>query len=504
MFEWITRYRSERMIKIWQDEEKYRIWKDIETAVLEGWAKLGIVPPKVVEEVRDVEVKPEEVRQEELKTRHEVTGFIRVIEKKVSEEARKYIHLGITSADVMDTATTIQLIRSCDYLIEAIQEVERVLRNLAERYKYVVSVGRTHGVHAEPITLGLRFLSHYAEFRRVRRLFVFARENMRFGKISGAVGVYNTVPPEVEEHVLSKFDLKPEPIPTQVIPRDRYAVFVFACSLLASAIERIALNIRISQMTEIGEIVESFEEHQTGSSVMPHKKNPVLSENLTGIARAIRSALIPALESIPLLMERDISNSSVERIIFPQICMLSDFALKRLKILLEGMRVDEERVRKNIELSGGMILSSRALFELVVGGYDREKAYRLVQRASFSVIEGKYRNFKEALVALLEKEDKRLSQIISEKLEIEKPKYVDYIFERVLSMPVEIKVTKKEDVFDPEGKTIAERLRKIGIGVKDVRVGKFYVVKPENEIDSDMIEFFVNPVVEEYRLYLEE
>lgn len=504
MLDWLTRYRSDRMMRIWRDEEKYRIWRDIEVAVLEGWARLGVVPSKVADEVRRVEIKPEEVRQEELKTKHEVTAFVKVIENKVSENARRFIHFGITSADIMDTATSIQLIRSCDYLVEGVQEVENTLKNIAEKYKHLVAVGRTHGIHAEPTTLGVRFLSHYAEFRRVRKILLFARENLRFGKISGAVGVYNTVPPEVEEYALAKFDLKPEPVPTQVIPRDRHAFFIIACSLLASAMERVSLNIRISQMTEIGEIFESFEEGQTGSSIMPHKRNPVLSENISGIARAIRSAVVPALENIVLLMERDISHSSVERVIFPQVCILSDFALTRLKVLLEGMRIDERNIAKNLQLSGGTILSSRALYEMIAAGYDREKAYRIIQKASFAVSEGKFPDFKTAITSLLEKEDKRITQLISEKLEIVEPKYIDHIFERVLSMPIEVKVKKRDDVLDPEGRTIAERLRKLGIDVKDVRVGKSYVIKPKGELNSEMIDFFVNPIVDEYTVELVE
>lgn len=504
MLDWTSRYRSDRMAKIWRDEEKYRIWKDIEAAVSEGWAKIGVVPPKVAEEIRKVKVKPEEVREEELKTRHEVTAFVRVIERKVSESSRRFVHLGVTSSDIMDTAFSIQIIRSIDYLISAIEDVEHVLKELAEKYKYLVAVGRTHGVHAEPTTLGMRFLSHYAEFRRVRRFFIFARENLRFGKISGAVGIYNTVPPEVEEYALEKLGLKPEPVPTQVVPRDRYALFVFACSFLAAAIERIALNIRISQVTEIGELMEPFEEEQMGSSVMPHKKNPVLSENLTGIARVIRSSVIPVLENIPLIMERDISHSSVERIIFPQVCILSDFALARLKLLLEGIKVEEDKIKQNLEISKGMILSSMALFEMVNAGYDREKAYRIIQKASFSVAEGKFPDFKTALINFVEKEDKKLAQTLSEKLQMVQPKYIDYIFERVLSMPIEIKVSKREDVFDPEGKTIADKLKNLGINVQDVRVSKTYKVKTREIPDSKIFEFFVNPIIEEFTVDIQE
>lgn len=502
--EWVTRYKSDRMLKIWSDEEKYRIWRDIEAAILEGWANLGIVPPKVPEEIRKVEVKPEEVREEEFKTRHEVTAFVRVIEKKVSGNARRFIHLGVTSSDIMDTAFSIQCLRSCDFIIESIQAVENVLKDLSEKYKNVVAVGRTHGIHAEPTTLGVKFLSHYSEFRRVRKSFLLAKENMRFGKVSGAVGIYNTVPPEVEEYALARFGLKPEPVPTQVIPRDRYAFFVLTCSLLASAIERIALNIRISQMTEISEMMEPFEEEQMGSSVMPHKKNPVLSENLTGIARVIRSACIPVLESVSLLMERDISHSSVERVLFPQICVLSDFAIMRLKLLLEGLNIDEDKVKKNLEISRDMILSSRALFEMVLAGYDREKAYKLVQKASFSVVEGKFPDFGTALISMLEKEDKKIAQVVSEGLKSVKLQYVDYIFDRVFSLPIEIKVKKREDIFDPEGKTIADKLRKVGMNVKDVRVAKSYLVKPSGQVDGELFDFFVNPVVEDYTVELKE
>lgn len=502
--DWITRYKSDRMLKIWRDEEKYKIWRDIESAILEGWANLGVVPPKVPEEIKKVEIKPEEVKEEEFKTRHEVTAFVRVIEKKVSEGARRFVHLGVTSSDIMDTAFSIQCLKSCDFIIQGVQDVEDVLKDLSERYRSFIAVGRTHGVHAEPTTLGMKFLSHYAEFRRVRKTLLFARENMRFGKISGAVGIYSTVPPEVEEYALAKFGLKPEPVPTQVVPRDRYALFVLGCSLLASAIERLALNIRISQMTEISEMMEPFQEEQMGSSVMPHKRNPVLSENLTGISRVIRSTCIPVLENIPLLMERDISHSSAERVLFPQMCVLSDFALMRLKLLLEGLKIDENKVRENLEISKDMILSSRALFEMVLSGYDREKAYKIIQKASFSVVEGKFPDFKSALISMLEKEDRKMAQIISERLKSVKLQYVDFIFDKALSLPIEIQVRKKEDVFDPEGKTIAEKLRKIGVAVKDVRVAKSYIVKPGGQINGELFDFFVNPVVEDYTVELKE
>ncbi len=491
-------------MKIWGEEEKFNIWKEIEVAVLEGWVKMGVIPHHVPDEVRKVSVSPDEVKKEESRTRHEVTAFVRVLESKVPQDVARFIHFGLTSSDVMDTALSIQIKRSCRILIEAVEGVESVLLSLAEKYKDTVSVGRTHGIHAEPTSLGLKFLSHYAEFRRARKRLMIAEDEVSFGKISGAVGVYGTIPPEVEEYVLEKFGLKPEPVATQVIPRDRYAFFTLACALLAGAIERVALNLRIYQITEIDEIREPFEDEQMGSSVMPHKRNPILSENLTGLSRVIRSAIVPVLENIPLFMERDISHSSVERVVFPQICILLDFALRRLKVLLEGIQVNEEKIKENLQLSRGLIMSSRALFELVLAGIPRERAYKIVQKASFEVVEGKEKNFISSLLKILEKEDKKVVDKIKDKLKSFELKHKDDIFERVLSLPFEVKVRKRKDVFDPEGKVIADNLRKLGYDVKDVRVGKIYEVKVK-DMKRDFIEnVLVNPIVEDYEINLKE
>ncbi len=496
MLGWVKRYKSDKMIRLWSDEEKYNLWRDIESAVVEGWEKVGVVPRGVSDKIKRVSISPDEVAEEEMKTRHEMTAFIRVLERKLPESIARFVHLGITSSDVMDTAFSIQLKRACKLLQEEVERVEDALFELAQRYKDFVAVGRTHGIHAEPTTLGMKFLSHYAEFRRVRRRLIQAESEISFGKISGAVGVYSTVPPEVEEHVLSKFGLKAEPVSTQVVPRDRYAFFILMLSLLAGAIERLALNLRIYQLTEIDEMREPFGEEQMGSSVMPHKKNPILSENLTGIARVIRTSVLSALENIALLMERDISHSSVERIIFPQVCILSDFALVRLRSLLEGIYINEKKIEENLRLSRGLILSSRALFELVVAGMDRESAYRLVQKASFDVVEGRSEDFISALTALVEKEDKKIAETISKKLKIVEPQYINALFDRTFSLPFEIEVRKKDEVFDPEGKAIGDRLRKLGYDVVDVRVGKTFRIKMKGKPDHILHDIFSNPVVD--------
>jgi adenylosuccinate lyase len=505
MLGWLTRYKSERMLKIWSEEEKFNIWKEIEVAILEGWAKLGVVPSSVPEALKKVSISPDEVRKEEEKTRHEVTAFVNALSKKVSPDVARFIHLGVTSSDIIDTALSIQIKRSLKILIEDVEAVEKVLLYLAEKYRDLVSVGRTHGIHAEPTTLGMKFLSHFAEFRRARRRLILADEEISFGKISGAVGIYNTVPPEIEEYVLSKFGLKPEPVATQIVPRDRHAFFIISASLLASAIERLALNLRLHQILEIDELREPFEEEQMGSSIMPHKRNPVVSENLTGIARIIRSAVVPALENIALFMERDISHSSVERVIFPQICILLDYALVRLRTLLEGIQINESKIKANLEMSKNLILSSRALFELVLAGVPRDKAYKIIQKVSFDVIEGKAPpDFRTALISYLEKEDKKLASIISEKLSFVKPAYISHIFSRTKNMPFEIKVKKKPEVFDPEGKAIKDKLEKLGYRIEDVRVGKVFEIRAQNG-SKDMIEnFFINPIVEFYEMSLKE
>jgi len=335
MLGWLTRYKSERMLKIWSEEEKFNIWKEIEVAILEAWAKLGVVPSSVPEALKKVSISPDEVRKEEEKTRHEVTAFVNTLSKKVS--------------------------------------------------------------------------------------------------------------PDV------------------------------------------------------------FEEEQMGSSIMPHKRNPVVSENLTGIARIIRSAVVPALENIALFMERDISHSSVERVILPQICILLDYALVRLRTLLEGIQINESKIKANLEMSKNLILSSRALFELVLAGVPRDKAYKIIQKVSFDVIEGKAPpDFRTALISYLEKEDKKLASIISEKLSFVKPAYISHIFSRTKNMPFEIKVKKKPEVFDPEGKAIKDKLEKLGYRIEDVRVGKVFEIRAQNG-SKDMIEnFFINPIVEFYEMSLKE
>ncbi|GBD03393.1 Adenylosuccinate lyase [bacterium HR19] len=504
MLGWITRYKSDRMMKIWSEEEKFRIWKEIEVAVLEGWAKLGVVPPSVPAELKKVDVKPEEVRQEEIKTRHEVTAFVRTLEKKVSPTTARFIHFGLTSSDVIDTSLSIQMRNSIRLLIEGIEGIEKILLELAERYKDVIGVGRTHGIHAEPISIGIKFLSHFAEFRRARRRLLIAEEEISVGKISGAVGIYSTVPPEVEEYVLQKFGLRPETVATQVIPRDRHAFFGLACALLAGAIERIALNLRLHQITEIDEIREPFEEEQTGSSVMPHKRNPILSENLTGISRIIKSSVTALLENIPLFMERDISHSSVERVILPEICILLDFALGRLKLLLEGIQVNEDKIKQNLQISKNLILSSRALSELVMLGFDREKAYKLIQKASFDTIEGKFDDFLSALIHYIEKEDKKTAEKLKEKLTPLKLPYINQIFVRAENMPVEVKVKKRRDIFDPEGKAIKDRLTKLGYDVRDVKVGKVFEIWMKNHRKEMIEDVFVNPIVETYEIEIKD
>ncbi len=503
MLEWITRYKSERMIKLWSDEEKYKIWKEIEVAVLDGWAKLGVVPYEAVEELKKVQIKPEEVKNEEIKTRHEVTAFVKVLENKIPKKYAKFVHLGITSSDIMDTAFSIQIKRACRIIREGTQAVEKVLLDLAEKYKNLQAVGRTHGIQAEPMPFGLKFLSHYAEFRRVTRKLILAEEEVSYGKISGAVGIYNTIPPEIEEYVLSKLGLNPEPIATQVVPRDRYAFFILVLSLLASAIERMALNLRLYQISEIDEVREPFGEGQTGSSIMPHKKNPVLSENLCGIARVIRSTATVALENIALFMERDISHSSAERITFPQVCILSDFALMRLKLLLEGLFINEEKIKENFENSKGLILSSKILLELVLQGMDREEAYKIIQEASFQVIDKKFPDLKTAIYSILQKQDRKLAENIKSKFEeFTYSPYIKNIYERVSTPIVELKVRKKREVFDPEGKAIADRLRKLGYDVKDVRVGKTYKVYTKADYES-FKDIFFNPLIEEVSIQLE-
>jgi adenylosuccinate lyase len=383
----IPRYSRPEMARIWEPEAKFRIWLKIETYAAEAMAELGLIPKHAAEAVRrrggfDVS----RIDQIEREVKHDVIAFLTSVAEHVGPEAR-FLHAGLTSSDVLDTCFNVQLVAAADLLIADTDALLTALKARAYEYKDTLTVGRSHGVHAEPTTFGLKLAVAYAEFARARERLVRAREEVATCAISGAVGTFAHVDPRVEAHVAKKLGLRPEPISTQVVPRDRHAVYFATLAVVASSIERLATEIRHLQRTEVLEAEEYFSEGQKGSSAMPHKRNPVLSENLTGLARVVRAYAQPALEDVALWHERDISHSSVERVIGPDATIALDFALHRLTGIVKGLVVYPERMRANLDRLGGLIHSQRVLLALTAAGVPREDAYRIVQRNAMKVWE---------------------------------------------------------------------------------------------------------------------
>ena len=382
----IKRYSRPEMAALFSPEARLEIWLEVELAAAEAMAAAGLVPADDIRRLRaacaaakDRLIDPDAIEAIEQVTRHDVIAFLTHIERSVGSDAR-WLHQGMTSSDLLDTTLAIQLTRACDLLLGDLDRLLQALRGRAEEHARTPMIGRSHGIHAEPTTFGLKLAGHWAEFTRNRRRLATAREEIATCAISGAVGTFATVPPAVEAAVALRFGLRPEPVSTQVIPRDRHAAFFSACALTASAIERLATEIRHLQRSEVGEAEEYFAPGQKGSSAMPHKRNPVLSENLCGLARLIRAAVVPALENVTLWHERDISHSSVERIAVPDTCVLLDFALHRLAGLVERLVVYPERMRANLDSSHGLVFSQRVLLALTGAGLGRQAAYELVQR----------------------------------------------------------------------------------------------------------------------------
>ncbi|HXO91499.1 MAG TPA: adenylosuccinate lyase [Stellaceae bacterium] len=385
----ISRYSRPQMTRIWSPENRYRIWHEIEAHACDAQAALGVIPKSAARAVWErgaFEV--ERIDQIERETRHDVIAFLTNLAEHIGPDAR-FVHQGMTSSDVLDTCLAVQLKDAADLLLADLDQLLAVLKRRAVEHKYTPTVGRSHGVHAEPTTFGLKLAGHYAEFARNRARLLGAREEVATCAISGAVGTFANIDPRVEAHVAEKLGLKPEPISTQVIPRDRHAQFFMTLALTAAAVERLATEIRHLQRTELREAEEYFAPGQKGSSAMPHKRNPVLAENLTGLARLIRSTVGPALENVALWHERDISHSSVERVIGPDATIALDFALARLTGLVDRLLVYPERMRQNLEALGGLVDSQRVLLALTQAGMSREDAYRAVQRNAMAAWDGK-------------------------------------------------------------------------------------------------------------------
>jgi adenylosuccinate lyase len=427
----IPRYSRPEMARIWEPENKFRIWLKIETYAAEAMAELGIVPKHAADAVRKrggFDIARIDAIEREVK--HDVIAFLTSVAEHVGAEAR-FLHAGLTSSDVLDTCFNVQLVDAADLLIADLDALLAALKARAYEHKHTLTVGRSHGVHAEPTTFGLKLASAYAEFARARERMVRAREEVATCAISGAVGTFAHVDPRVEEYVAKKLGLTPEPISTQVVPRDRHALYFATLAVIASSVERFSVEIRHLQRTEVLEAEEFFSAGQRGSSAMPHKRNPVLSENLTGLARLVRGYALPALENVSLWHERDISHSSVERVIGPDATIALDFALARLTEIVKGLVIYPERMRANLDLLGGLIHSQRVLLALTAAGVPREEAYLLVQRNAMKVWKSGG-DFLEALLA-----DKDIMKALSEeKLRAQfdlnyHVKHVDTIFARV-------------------------------------------------------------------------
>ena len=427
----ISRYSRKELVQIWSEENKYRIWLDVEIAAAEAMEKYKIIPKGVAKIVKKKgKIKVKRIHDIEAKVKHDVIAFLTSITEQAGIKAR-YLHQGMTSSDVLDTSFNLQLVQSGKILIKDIDKILSVLKKQAKKHKLTPCIGRSHGIHAEPITFGLKLASFYEEFKRNKNRLKDAIENISTCSISGAVGTFANIDPRIEVYVAKKLKLKPEPISTQIIPRDRHAHYFSTLGIIAGSLERISTEIRHLQRSEVYEIQEFFSKDQKGSSAMPHKKNPILSENLTGLARIVRGYVIPSLENIALWHERDISHSSVERTVGPDANITLDFALSRLANVLDKMIIYPKKMLENLNFTKGLVFSQEMMLELTKTGMSREKAYRLIQdhaKDSFS----KNINLKNLI-----KKDKRITNNISEK-KIDKIftynkhfKNINYIFRRV-------------------------------------------------------------------------
>lgn len=385
----IPRYSRPEMAQIFEPENKFRIWLEIETLAAEKMAEMGIVPesvPKSLREKGNFDVARIDEIEKEVK--HDVIAFLTSVAEYVGEDSR-YVHQGMTSSDVIDTGFAVQLTQVADMLLKQIDALLDALKRRSEEHKNTLCIGRSHGIHAEPTTFGLKLAGHYSAFRRARKRLENAREEVAVCAISGAVGTYSQLPPDVEAYIAEKLGFTPEHVSTQVIPRDRHAMFFATLGVIASSIENLAIEIRHLQRSEVREAEEFFSPGQKGSSAMPHKRNPILTENLTGLARVVRAAVTPALENVALWHERDISHSSVERTILPDACIALDFALMRLTSVIDKLLVYPDTMMDNLECLGGLVFSQKTLLALTQAGLSREDAYRLVQRNAMKVWECK-------------------------------------------------------------------------------------------------------------------
>ncbi|MCW2284577.1 adenylosuccinate lyase [Rhodoblastus acidophilus] len=430
----IPRYSRPEMVSIWEPQTRFKIWFEIEAHACDALAEIGVIPRESAKNIWDkagnVTFDVDRIDEIERVTKHDVIAFLTHLGEFIGPDSR-FVHQGMTSSDVLDTCLNVQLTRAADILLADIDALLAAIERRAFEHKLTPCIGRSHGIHAEPVTFGLKMAEAYAEFSRCRARLVAAREEVATCAISGAVGTFANIDPRVEEHVAAQMGLKPEPVSTQVIPRDRHAMYFATLGVIASSIERLAIEIRHLQRTEVLEAEEFFSEGQKGSSAMPHKRNPVLTENLTGLARLVRGMAIPAMENVALWHERDISHSSVERMIGPDATVTLDFALARLTGVIDKLLVYPKNMQKNLDQLGGLVHSQRVLLALTQKGASREDAYKFVQRNAMPVWRGEG-NFLELL-----KKDPDVSKLMTD-AELEEKfdlgyhlKHVDTIFKRV-------------------------------------------------------------------------
>ena len=432
----IERYSRKEMVKIWSQEEKFNIWFQLEAHACDAQAELGVIPKKSAEIIWEKgKFDINKIDDIEKTTKHDVIAFLTNLAEYIGEDAR-FIHQGMTSSDILDTTLSIQLRNASDILLNDINQLLETLKKRSFEHKHTITIGRSHGIHAEPITFGLKLAGYYAEFKRNKKRLIEAKKEISTCAISGAVGTFAHIDPFVENYVSKKMDLVPEDVSTQIIPRDRHAMFFSTLAIIASSVERLATEIRHMQRTEVREAEEYFSQGQKGSSAMPHKRNPVLTENLTGLARLVRSSVIPALENVTLWHERDISHSSVERMIAPDATITLDFALHRLNNVIENLLIYPDTMLTNLEKLGGLVHSQQVLLALTQKGASREDAYEMVQENAMKVWETPEHKRKDVYKNLL-KNDKKVIKYLSEK-EIDELfnldqhfVHVNHIFDRV-------------------------------------------------------------------------
>ena len=408
----IDRYSREEIKKIWELDEKFNHYLKVELAVCDAYYKMGEIPKKNLEEIKQhASFSVERIDEVEREVKHDVIAFLTVVNESVGADNAKYIHKGLTSSDVIDTAFALQIKESSKFILKDLDNLADILKKMANKYKNTICIGRSHGVHAEITTFGFKLLNWLDSIERAKKSFEYALSEISVGQISGPVGTYSNISPKIEEYACKELGLAPARISTQIISRDRHAKFMSQLALIAGLIEQFATEIRHLQKTEVREVEEGFGKNQKGSSAMPHKKNPVLCENLCGLARVVRSNMMCAYENINLWHERDISHSSAERIIFPDSLILVDFMLHRFTQVLESLVVYEDNMLKNVNLYGGIVFSQKVLLELVNKGYTREEAYKIVQKHALDALNGG--NFKEGLLD----DEKVMSKLSKEDLQ---------------------------------------------------------------------------------------